>query len=129
MGGHVAAVFADFPTVVPHLKSGTLRGLVTAAPRRNPALGDVPTFAEAGLVKYEADIFYGIVAPAKTPPAALGQLSDWFSAALKAPEVQPRLAQQGLFPVGLCGQPFGEFMRKFVEEYARIIKESGIKPN
>jgi tripartite-type tricarboxylate transporter receptor subunit TctC len=129
MGGHVTAVFADYPTVVGHLKSGTLRGLVTASAKRNPDLPDVPTFAEAGLIAYDADIFYGIVAPAKTPPEALKQLSGWFGAALKAPEVQPRLAQQGLFPVGLCGAPFGDFMRKLVEEYARIIRESGIKAN
>ena len=114
MGGHVTAVFADYPTVVRHiLKSGTLRGLVTASAKRNPALPDVPTFAEAGIATYDADIFYGIVAPAKTPPEALKQLSGWFSAALKAPEVQPRLAQQGLFPVGMCGAPFGDFMRRF----------------
>ena len=129
MGGHLTAVFADYPTVVGHLKSGTLRGLVTASAKRNPALPDVPTFAEAGIGTYGADIFYGIVAPAKTPPEALKQLSGWFSAALKAPEVQPRLAQQGLFPVGMCGTPFGDFMRRFVDEYAKIIRESGIKAN
>lgn len=129
MGGHLTAVFADYPTVVGHLKSGTLRGLVTASAKRNPALPDVPTFAEAGIGAYGADIFYGIVAPAKTPPEALKQLSGWFSAALKAPEVQPRLAKQGLFPVGMCGAPFGDFMRRFVDEYAKIIRESGIKTN
>jgi tripartite-type tricarboxylate transporter receptor subunit TctC len=127
LGGHVTAVFADYPTVIGHLKSGTLRGLVTASEKRAATLPDVPTFANAGLVKYEADIFYGIVAPAKMQPDMLKQLSDWFSAALAAPEVQPRLAQLGLFRVGMCGAPFGDFMRKFVEEYARIIREAGIK--
>lgn len=127
MGGHVTAVFADYPTVVGHLKTGTLRGLVTASAKRNPMLPDVPTFAEAGVAAYDADIFYGIVAPAKTPPDALKQLSGWFSTALKAADVQPRLAQQGLFPVGLCGAPFGDFMRRLTEDYARIIREAGIK--
>lgn len=129
LGGHVTAVFADYPTVVGHIKSGTLRGLVTASAKRNPALADVPTFAEAGVGSYDADIFYGIVAPAKTPPDATRQLSGWFDAALKAPEVQPRLAQQGLFPVGMCGAAFGDFMRRQVDDYARIIRESGIKAN
>jgi tripartite-type tricarboxylate transporter receptor subunit TctC len=127
MGGHVTAVFADYPTVVGHLKSGTLRGLVTASAKRNPDLPDVPTFADAGLTAYDADIFYGIVAPTKTPPDALKQLSGWFGTALKAPEVQPRLAQQGLFPVGMCGTPFGDFMKRLTEDYARIIRESGMK--
>ena len=123
MGGHLTAVFADYPTVVGHLKSGTLRGLVTASAKRVPDLPDVPTFAEAGVTAYDADIFYGIVAPEKTPPEALKQLGDWFSAALKVPEVQPRLAQQGLFPVGMCGTPFGEFMRRLTDDYAKIIRE------
>jgi len=129
MGGHLTAVFADYPTVVGHLKSGTLRGLLTASAKRIPDLPDVPTFAEAAGTAYDADIFYGIVAPKRTPPEALNQLSGWFSAALKAPEVQPRLAQQGLFPVGMCGAPFGAFMRKLTDEYAKLIRESGIKAN
>jgi tripartite-type tricarboxylate transporter receptor subunit TctC len=126
MGGHVTAVWADYPTVVSQLKAGTLRGLVTTSGKRVDALPDVPTLAETGISPYEADIFYGYVAPAKTPEAKLKQLTDWFSAALKAPEVQPKLARQGLFPVGMCGAPFGDFMRKHVAEYTRIIKESGI---
>ena len=85
----------------------------------------MPTFAEAGVADYDADIFYGIVAPARRRRrTALKQLGDWFSAALKVPEVQPRLAQQGLFPVGMCGAPFGEFMRRLTDDYARIIRES-----
>jgi tripartite-type tricarboxylate transporter receptor subunit TctC len=127
MGGHVTAVFADYPTVVGHLQNGTLRALVTASAKRNPALPDVPTFAEAGVTPYDADIFYGIVAPTKTPPEALKQLAAWFGAALKAPDVQPRLAQQGLFPVGTCGAPFGDFMKRLTDDYARIIRESGMK--
>jgi tripartite-type tricarboxylate transporter receptor subunit TctC len=127
MGGHVAAVFADYPTVVGHLKSGTLRGLVTASGKRVATLPDVPTYAEAGITPYEADIFYGIVAPAKTPPDELARLSDWFSTALKAPDVQPKLAQQGLFPVGMCGAPFGDFMRRITDDYIRILRDANIK--
>ncbi|MGA7487484.1 MAG: tripartite tricarboxylate transporter substrate binding protein [Xanthobacteraceae bacterium] len=126
MGGHVAAVWADYPTVVSQLKLGTLRGLVTTSPARVETLPDVPTLAETGLSKYEADIFYGVVAPAKTPPETLSQLAGWFSAALKAPEMKPKLAEQGLFPVGMCGVEFGDFVRKQVDEYGRIIREANI---
>jgi len=127
MGGHVSAVWADYPTVVSQLQSGTLRGLVTASEKRVPTLADVPTLTETGLARYNADIFYGIVAPAKTPADELAKLSDWFGSALKVPELQPKLAQQGLFPVGLCGAPFGEFMRRTADDYARIIREANIK--
>jgi tripartite-type tricarboxylate transporter receptor subunit TctC len=129
LGGHVTSVFADYPTVVSQLKSGTLRGLVTASPARVEPLPDVPTLAETGLSKYEAEIFYGIVAPARTPAEPLARLSGWFAAALKAPEMKPKLDQQGLFAVGMCGAKFGAYLRKQVDEYTRIIQESGIKAN
>jgi tripartite-type tricarboxylate transporter receptor subunit TctC len=127
MGNHVTAVFADYPTVVQQLKAGTLRGLVTTSRARNEALPDVPTLAETGLSRYEADIFYGIVAPAKTPPEMVSQLSGWFSTALAAPEMKPKLAQQGLFPVGQCGAPFADYIRKQVDEYTRVAREANIQ--
>jgi tripartite-type tricarboxylate transporter receptor subunit TctC len=129
MGGHVQAVWADYPTVVSHLKSGTLRALVTTSPKRIAAMPDVPTMNETGITKYEAEIFYGLVAPAKTPPAALKQISDMFMAAQKTPEMQAKYAQSGMFPVGTCGEPFGAFLRNIVADYERIIKQAGIKTN
>ena len=126
MGDHVAAVWADYPTVVSQLDSGTLRGLVTTSRARVEALPDVPTLGETGISNYEADIFYGIVAPAKTPPEALARLSGWFSSAIKAPDMKPKLAQQGLFPVGTCGAEFGTYLRRQGEEYSRIIREANI---
>jgi tripartite-type tricarboxylate transporter receptor subunit TctC len=129
MGGHVQAVWADYPTVVSHLKNGTVRGLVTTSPHRVSELPDVPTLNETGITHYEAEIFYGLVAPAKTPASELQQLAAWFSTAMKAPEVQPKLAQQGLFPVNACGAPFGAFLQKTSDDYARVISEAGIKGN
>ena len=126
MGDHVAAVWADYPTVVSQLDSGTLRGLVTTSRARVEALPDVPTLGETGISNYEADIFYGIVAPAKTPPEALARLSGWFSSAIKASDMKPKLAQQGLFPVGTCGAEFGAYLRRQGEEYSRIIREANI---
>jgi len=127
MGGHVTAVWADYPTVVSQLKSGTLRGLVTTSAKRIAPLPDVPTLKELGIGSYEADIFYGIVAPAKTPPDMLNKLTGWFSTALKTSEIQPRLDQQGLFPVGQCGAPFGAYLRKMSDDYRQIIAASNIK--
>jgi tripartite-type tricarboxylate transporter receptor subunit TctC len=127
MGGHVTSVFADYPTVIAQLQSGALRGLVTTSPARVATLPDVPTLDETGLTKYDAEIFYGIVAPAKTPGEVLTRLSDWFLAALDAPETKPKLAAQGLFRAGQCGAKFGAFLRTQVEDYTRIIRETGIK--
>ena len=129
VGGHVTAVWADYPTVVRHIKAGTLRALVTSSSAKVDALPDVPTLNSTGLAKHEADIFYGIMAPAKTPPAALAQLAGWFEAAMKSPDVQPKLAQQGLFPAVKCGAVFGAFMKDLSDEYGRIVKDAGIKVN
>ncbi|MFL5000397.1 MAG: Bug family tripartite tricarboxylate transporter substrate binding protein [Xanthobacteraceae bacterium] len=127
LGGHVTSVFADYPTIVNQLKSGALRALVTTSPARTEMLPEVPTLTETGLSNYEAEIFYGLVAPAKTPGETLAQLSGALKGALEAPEMKPKLAQQGLLPVGRCGAEFGAYMRKQVDEYGRVIRESNIK--
>jgi tripartite-type tricarboxylate transporter receptor subunit TctC len=127
LGSHVAAVWADYPTVVTQLQSGRLRALVTASASRVETLPDVPTLTETGITRYEADIFYGVVAPARTPPAALAQLAGWFSAAIKEPDTKAKLAKQGLFPVGSCGAEFGAYLRRQIEEYERVLRDSDIK--
>jgi tripartite-type tricarboxylate transporter receptor subunit TctC len=129
MGGHVQVVAADYPTVVAQLQAGTVRGLAVAAAKRSSALPDVPTLNETGLAKLDTEVFYAVVAPAKTPAPAVKQLTDTFLAALQAPAMQPKLAQQGLFPIGTCGAPFGEFLRSSVAEYERIIKDAHIQMN
>ena len=129
MGGHVDAVWADYPTVVAQLQAGTLRGLVTTSHGRVDTLPDVPTFAETGVSKYEADIFYGIVAPVKTPGGTLAQLVKMFSNAVQAPDMKGKLGKEGLFAVGMCGAQFGAYMQKLGEDYKRIISESNITAN
>jgi len=128
MGGHVVAVSADYPTTVPHLRSGALRPLVTAAAKRLEPLPDVPTFAEAGLGRYEDEIFYGVMAPAKTPDDTVRQLSGWLTDAMNAAETKPRLAPQGLFASIRCGSEFGAYLRTMVENYGRVVREANIKP-
>jgi tripartite-type tricarboxylate transporter receptor subunit TctC len=127
MGGHVQAVWADYPTVVNQIKAGTLRPIVTTSANPVPELPGVPTLNSTGLAKHEADIFYGIMAPAKTPPEVIKQLSGWFEAAMKTDEVKPKLAQQGLFPAIKCGAAFATFMKNLTDDYTRVVKEAGIK--
>jgi tripartite-type tricarboxylate transporter receptor subunit TctC len=129
VGGHVQAVWADYPTVVSHIKNGTLRALATTSAKRIDELPGVPTLTETGITKYEAEIFYGLVAPAKTPADALKRVSDLFSTAMNAPDVQPKLPQQGLFKVNSCGAPFGEFLRNITADYERVTAAAGMKAN
>jgi tripartite-type tricarboxylate transporter receptor subunit TctC len=127
LGGHVHAVWPDYPTVVSQLKGGTLRGLVTTSAKRTELMPDVPTLIETGISKYSADIFYGYMAPAKTPPDEVKKLGEMFVKAMKAPDMKPKLDKQGLIPVNLCGSGFGDYLRGMVADYQRIIKQAGIK--
>jgi tripartite-type tricarboxylate transporter receptor subunit TctC len=129
MGGHVQAVWADFPTVVSQLAAGTLRGLVTTSAKRSELMPNVPTLTETGISNYSADIFYGYMAPAKTPPDALKNLANTFVTAMKASDMKPKLDKQGMAPVNLCGADFGDYLRKMGADYKRIIAQAGIKAN
>ena len=129
MGGHVQAVWADYPTVVSHLKSGTLRALVSTSAKRLDVLPGVPIMEETGITKYVAEIFYGIVTPAKTPPEATRNLSEMLVAAMNTPEMKAKFDQQGMFPDGTCGAKFGGFLRDITADYERVTSAAGIKAN
>ena len=112
---------------MPYAKTGRLRALGVTSARRLPVISDVPTIAESGFKDYDLDIWYGLVAPARTPKQALSQLAEWSLAAITAPEMKPKLALQGLYPVGTCGGPFAAHLRKQFDDYARVIAQANIK--
>jgi tripartite-type tricarboxylate transporter receptor subunit TctC len=76
---------------------------------------------------YEVDQWLGLVAPTKTPKETVSQLANWFTAAMQVSGVKAKLANQGLYPVGLCGTDFGALLRKQHEEFGRAIRELNIK--
>ena len=127
LGEHVTAVMASYPNVAELITTGKLRALATASAARIEQMPNVPTVAESGFKDFEADIWFGLVAPAKTPGEAISQLGAWFTAALKDPEVTPKLAAQGLFPVGTCGGDFAAFTNKQYDDYGRAIRDANIK--
>jgi tripartite-type tricarboxylate transporter receptor subunit TctC len=127
LGEHVTAVMASYPNLAELVTTGKLRALATASAARIAPMPDVPTLAESGFKDFEADIWFGLVAPAKTPHEALSQLSGWFTAALKDSEVTPKLAAQGLFPVGTCGAEVAAFTKKQYDNYGRAIRDANIK--
>jgi tripartite-type tricarboxylate transporter receptor subunit TctC len=127
LGGHVTAVFSSYASVGEQLKAGQLRALATTTRTRIDPLPDVPTGAEAGYKDLEADLWDGVVAPAKTPKDVIAKLAGWFAAALREPETKQKLVAQGLFPVGTCGADFGALIRKQHDEYGRVIREANLK--
>jgi tripartite-type tricarboxylate transporter receptor subunit TctC len=126
LGGHVTAFFGAYPNVAANLDAGNLRALAMASRTRIELLPDVPTIAESGYSDYEANLWFGLFAPAKTPRDTVSQLAGWFSAALKVPEVKAKLIAQGMYPVGMCGADFHAFVEKQYNEYGRVIREANI---
>jgi tripartite-type tricarboxylate transporter receptor subunit TctC len=127
LGGHVAAGIANYADVIGHLKAGTLRALVTHARNRIDTLPDVQTAAEAGFKEFEYDIWFGMLAPAKTPMPMVSQLSSWLVAAMRVPEIKAKLVEQGLYPVDSCGADFATDLQRQSAAYGRIIQDANIK--
>jgi tripartite-type tricarboxylate transporter receptor subunit TctC len=127
LGQHVTSAFAGYAVVAEHVKADKLRALAVGTMKRIEPLPDVPTLDESGFKGVEVENWFGIVAPAKTPKEALTQLNGWFAQALQAPEVKAKLALQGLYAVGACGDAFGAQIRKSYDEYGRMIAEAGLK--
>jgi tripartite-type tricarboxylate transporter receptor subunit TctC len=128
LGNHVTSVFAVYPTVAEQVKAGKLRALATTSATRLELLPDVPTAIESGYKDYTEEAWFGVMTPAKTPKETVSQLTTWFLAALHAAESKPKLAVQGLYPVGTCGADFATYLRKQFEQYGRVIREANIKP-
>jgi tripartite-type tricarboxylate transporter receptor subunit TctC len=127
LGEHVTAFFGSYPNVAENLRAGNLRALATASRARIELLPGVPTVAELGYEDYEADLWFGLFAPAKTPRETISELAAWFGAALQISEVKTKLVAQGLHPAGSCGSDFSAFVRRQYDEYGRTIREAKIR--
>jgi tripartite-type tricarboxylate transporter receptor subunit TctC len=127
LGGHVTSVLANYSEVIEQLKAGQLRALAATSSTRIEPLPDLPTVAESGYKGYDVQVWFGLVAPAKTPKGTLSELGAWFTASMHAPEVKPKLLTLGLYPVGKCGADFRAFIHAQYDEYTRIIREANIK--
>lgn len=127
LGGHVSAVLANYSEAAEQLNAGTLRALVSLSRERIAPLPDVPSTTEVGFKDYGVDVWFGVLAPAKTPKDVVAQLATWFKAAMQAPDVKPKLAKLGLYPVGTCLDDFAAHIRKQYDEYGLIIRETKIK--
>jgi tripartite-type tricarboxylate transporter receptor subunit TctC len=127
LGGHVSAVPANYSEAAEQLNAGTLRALVSLSRERIAPLPDVPSTTEMGFKDYGVDVWFGVLAPAKTLKDVVAQLATWFKTAMQAPDVKPKLAKLGLYPVGTCLDDFAAHIRKQYDEYGRIIRETNIK--
>jgi tripartite-type tricarboxylate transporter receptor subunit TctC len=126
-GGQVQVCFEGLPSLLPHIKSGKVRALAITGAKRDPALPEVPTFAEAGLPGYDANFWNGLVAPAGTPAEVIARLNSVLVQALATPEVHAALVRLGLEAAGTTPQQFGDFIAAEIDKWARVVKASGAK--
>lgn len=127
LGGHVGSVMSNYSEAAELVSAGKLRALAVASAKRVDGWPNVPTVAEQGFKDYAVEAWYGFVAPAKTPKDKVAELSKWCAEAMLAPDLKPKWALQGLTPVGSTSEEFAAHLRKQSDDYARVIREAGIK--
>jgi tripartite-type tricarboxylate transporter receptor subunit TctC len=128
LSGSVDCYWAPISAAIPHIKGGRVRPLAVSSPKRNSQLPDVPTTGEAGVQGADAPLWFGIWAPAGTPANIVAKISADTRKALADPGVRERLSNLGNDTMDMSPEEFSKFVRSEIDEYARVIKGAGIKP-
>jgi tripartite-type tricarboxylate transporter receptor subunit TctC len=128
MTGEVAAFFDTPVTALPQVRAGTVRALGISTRKRLTVAPDIPTIAEAGLPSYEVVGWNGVLAPANTPRPIIDKLNKTILEALKTPEMQKLLSEQGIEPAGNSPEEFARIMHADIEKWMRVTREAGITP-
>ncbi len=127
MSGQIQAVFTSLPSVIGHIREGTVRPLAVTSAKRAAAASDVPTIAEAGVPNFDVNPWFGLLAPAGTPPAVVRQINGDVAAALREKDTIDRLTGQGAEPLITTPEQFLALLQADVEKWGKVVKASGAK--
>ena len=127
LGGNVDVMFCPINTALPHIRSGKLRALGTTGTKRLELLPNIPTIAET-VPNYESDIWIGMVASAKTPPAIINKLNAELRRSLALPDVRDKLAEQGIYAESSTAADFTKLIASDQKRWAAVIKAANIVP-
>ena len=127
LGGQIQVLFTGAPALLGHIKSGQLRALAVSSPQRLEALPDVPTVAEAGYPGFEADQWYGVVAPAGTPPEIVRKLNAQINLALASAEMKARLSSEGATATPTTPEAFGQHIVRELARWKPVISSGRVK--
>ena len=127
VGGHVQAMVAALQTVSPFVQNGRLRMLAIMGAERSPAFPNVPTLKEQGLANLEIEPWYGVLAPAATPPAAIAKINAELHALLQLPDIREQLARQGMNAAGGAPERLGNLVKSELTRWARVVSAAKIK--
>ena len=128
LGGQVTMMFAQMSSVLPHVKSGKLRALGVASPRRSPLMPDIPTIAEQGLPRFEAVSWYALMVPAGTSQGAIDRLNAETTRLLARPELKDKLAALGMDAGGSKPQELAASIQAETVRWSEVIRQKNIKP-
>jgi tripartite-type tricarboxylate transporter receptor subunit TctC len=129
LGQQVQMTFLDLPVILPQIKAGRLRGIALGAKERSSTAPDVPTTAEVGMPDLLIENWYGMIAPAATPPAVIATLNRIANQAMTDPAVKEKMAEQGLTLAGDTPEHFREFIGSETRKWANVIKQAGVETN
>jgi tripartite-type tricarboxylate transporter receptor subunit TctC len=127
VSGQVQMLIQGPEATLPFVKAGKLKALAITSLTRSPDLPNIPTASESGLSGYEAALWFGLYAPAKTPSAIINRLNQEASKIMHSPEMRARLAGESGEPVGNTPEQFQGIIKRDVEKWGAVIKEAGIK--
>ena len=126
LSGQVKLMFATIAPVLQYIKAGSLRGIATTGPKRDSALPELPTVAEAGLTGFDVRLWLAILAPAGTPRPIIDKLAAATQKAQEAPEVKTAFAAQGFNPLSSTPDEFNAFYRSETEKWRKVIEAAGL---
>jgi tripartite-type tricarboxylate transporter receptor subunit TctC len=124
IGGQTQVMFPSFFTALPHVKSGKLKALAVAGPKRSPLLPDVPTLKEAGVDGVEVQQWYGFFAPAKTPKAVIEQLNKALNQVLGDKEIVKRIEDHGADVETSTPQQFGALVKDELAKWKGVVQKA-----
>jgi tripartite-type tricarboxylate transporter receptor subunit TctC len=127
LSGQVQFAFSTIGLVAPHVDTGRLRFIAVGSAKRYTRLPALPTVAESGVSGYEAEQWYGVVAPAGTSQAIINKLAREISGIVAQPEIRERFYSQGIEPASATPEQFALYIKTTVTKYAKIIAELGLK--
>jgi tripartite-type tricarboxylate transporter receptor subunit TctC len=127
LGGNLQMVLPSLASVTPQLKAGRMRGLAVTSAQRSPLLPDLPTVAEAGVPGFQLEVWWGLLAPARTPPAVINRINAELNAVLGQPEVREILAREGATPKPGTPDQFGTLIRSELTRWGKLIKDTKIQ--
>src|SRR5262249_54524185 len=129
LAGNVPLMMDSIITGLPHVRSGALRGLAVSTANRSPLAPDIPPVAESGVAGVSASLWYGIVAPPKTPPAIVQKLAREIDAVTHLADVRQRLLDFGAQPVDSGPAAFGEFLDAEAGRWGDVVRATGERVN